>query len=269
MSPPESAWRKYDELERRLTSAVSDRMLDLARLMPGMRVIDVACGRGEPALGAAKRVGPGGAVLGFDLSEVVLAIAQERAIAEKVSNASFRALNAESLVGLPDSSFDAATSRWGLMYIQSPSRALAELRRVLRPEAPLVIAVWAEPERVPWASLPRRAMGQFCEMPPPDADAPGACRYANMSRLERDLRGARFEIEHVEEMTTSVIEAPNPEGILRWVHDLGFARLASHLSEAQALAWQKDLLLQLEGHRAGDVVRLGGVTRLVVARSKP
>lgn len=269
MSPPESVWRTYDAIETRLTSAVSERMLDLSQLSPGMRVIDVACGRGEPAIGAAKRVSPNGSVLGIDLSQAVLTMAQERANAEQVSNASFRTLNAESLVGLPDSSFDAATSRWGLMYVQSPPRALAELRRVLRRGAPLVLAVWSEPERVPWASLPRKAMGRFCEMTPIGADAPGACRYADMSRLERDLRDASFEIEHVEEMTTSVIEAPTPEGILRWIHDLGFSRLASHLSEAQTLAWEKDLLLQLEAHRAGDTVRLGGVTRLVVARSRP
>ena len=74
--PPQQTWwaehlatvRRYDEMESRLTASVSERMLDLACLRPGMRVLDVASGMGEPSLRAAHRVGPSGFVLGIRLS---------------------------------------------------------------------------------------------------------------------------------------------------------------------------------------------------------
>jgi len=65
----EALWRRFDAMELRLTAAVSERMLELANLAPGMRVLDLATGRGEPAIRAAHCVGETGHVLGIDLSE--------------------------------------------------------------------------------------------------------------------------------------------------------------------------------------------------------
>ena len=61
---PEEIWRRYDAVESRLTAPLSERMLDLAGIRPGMRVLDLATGRGEPALRAARRVAPDGFVVG-------------------------------------------------------------------------------------------------------------------------------------------------------------------------------------------------------------
>src|SRR5450432_3475412 len=83
---PEELWRKYDAVETRLTAPVSERMLDLAAIEPGMRVLDLATGRGEPAIRAAHRVGQGGSVLGVELSEALLRMARERAAREGLSN---------------------------------------------------------------------------------------------------------------------------------------------------------------------------------------
>jgi hypothetical protein len=65
----EALWRRFDAMELRLTAAVSERMLELASLGSGMRVLDLATGRGEPAIRAAHCVGETGHVLGIDLSE--------------------------------------------------------------------------------------------------------------------------------------------------------------------------------------------------------
>ena len=62
----EEFWRRYDALESRLTAGLSERMLELAGLSPGQCVLDLASGRGEPALRAAARVGPHGHVLGVE-----------------------------------------------------------------------------------------------------------------------------------------------------------------------------------------------------------
>jgi len=73
---PEEIWRRYDGIESRLTAPLSERMLDLAGIRPGMRVLDLATGRGEPALRAARRVAPDGFVVGVELADGVLEMAR-------------------------------------------------------------------------------------------------------------------------------------------------------------------------------------------------
>ncbi|MBF5042148.1 methyltransferase domain-containing protein [Aggregicoccus sp. 17bor-14] len=262
------AWRQYDELEARLTRPVSERMLELARLTEGMHVLDVACGRGEPALPAAHRVGPQGRVLGVDLIEGMLPMARERAAREGLTNVEFRAADAESLQ-LPER-FDVATVRWGLMYMAAPERALQSIHRALKPGGALVIASWAEPERVPYAVLPRQVLARFRDVPPlPSEDAPGAFRYADPARLTAALERTGFHVEASEELEVPVVEAPDAAGILTWLRTLNgpVVKLAAELPEPQRRAWEDALCAELEKSRRGDRVTLGGVTRLTLARS--
>jgi len=108
---PEEVWRRYDAVEVRLTAPVSERMLDLAGLAPGMRVLDLATGRGEPAIRAAHRVGPRGRVLGIDSLGGYLQIAKERAEREGLSNLDLRSADACLAGDLPRAHFHAATAR--------------------------------------------------------------------------------------------------------------------------------------------------------------
>lgn len=260
------ALRRYDAIESRLTAPVSERMLELAHLRPGMRVVDLASGCGEPALRAARRVGELGSVLCLDLSEELLAVAREKARCQGISNVELRVADAQSPEGLPSESFDAATARWGLMYMRSPAAALANVRRILVPGAPLVAAFWAEPERVPWAMLQRRVLSRHRHLPSIDFEAPGAFHYANLSRIERDLVGAHFVVEHVEELDVPVIEAATSAGIVTWIHDLGLGQLARELLEPERAQYEADLAAEAEQLRTDGLIRLGGVTRVVVAR---
>jgi ubiquinone/menaquinone biosynthesis C-methylase UbiE len=273
MDPPAStlsiadAWTKYDDIESRLTASLSERMLDLAHLRPGMRVIDIASGRGEPSLRAARRVGPQGHVLGVDISESLLAMARAKAVGQSISNIEFRTGDAESLDGVADRSFDAATARWGLGSMQSPRRALESIHRVLESSGVLVATFWAELDRVPWASLARRTLRAYRDVPDIDPDVPGAFRHADPSRIVRDFGEAGFTIERVEEIDIAVIEAATAEEIVAWTRDLGLARLAEELPLGQQAAWATALASEIEQFRVGDMIRLGGVTRLVVGRS--
>jgi ubiquinone/menaquinone biosynthesis C-methylase UbiE len=260
------ALRKYDALESRLTAPVSERMLDLANLRPGMRLIDLASGCGEPALRAAHRVEARGSVLGVDVSEELLAHAREKAQRGAISNLELRLANAESLDGLPSEAFDAATARWGLMYMRAPTKALANVRRVLKSGAPFVAAFWAEPERVPWAALARRVLARYRDVPSIDLEAPGPFRYATLSIIERDLNHARFTLEHVEEVDVAVIEAATGVGIVTWVRDFGLMPLAADLPESEHAHYESDLAREAEQLCLNGVIRLGGITRLVVAR---
>ncbi len=108
------AWQRYDADEARLSAPVSELMLDLARLQPGSQVLDIATGRGEPAVRAAHRVAPGGRVVGTDLSGDMLDFARARATAEAVRNLQLVATDGVALAGVPEGAFDAALCRWGL-----------------------------------------------------------------------------------------------------------------------------------------------------------
>jgi ubiquinone/menaquinone biosynthesis C-methylase UbiE len=141
----EGAW------ERQLRPA-QDRLLEVAALRPGERVLDVACGTGLVSFPAAAAVGVSGAVLGTDLSERMVEIAATVAAARGVEHARFLRMDAETL-DLPDGSFDVALCALGLMYVPDPDRALAEMVRVLVPGGRAVAAVWGERRRCGWAEI--------------------------------------------------------------------------------------------------------------------
>jgi SAM-dependent methyltransferase len=112
------------------------KVADAARLRPGERVLDVACGTGVLARESASRVGATGRVAGIDASPGMLAVARRLAPAIDLRDGV-----AESLP-FPDQSFDAVVSQFGLMFFTDPRKALAETQRVLAPGGRLAVAVW-------------------------------------------------------------------------------------------------------------------------------
>ena len=264
---PEEVWRRYDADEQRLTASLSERMLDLAGLRSGMRVLDLATGRGEPAVRAAHRVGPTGSVLGVDCSEAMLRMAGERAALEGLPNLALRVVNIESLEGVQAAHFDATLARWCLMYLDAPVAALSAARRAMVPDAALVAAVWAEPSRVPYFTLPRRLLETYRAVPPIDLEAPGVFRYADAAPLERDLAAAGFTVEHVEEQEVAVMEAETGAEVVAWTRAFGLTKLLNDLPEELQEAWEADLVKETEPLRKDGYIRLGGVTRIVVARA--
>jgi ubiquinone/menaquinone biosynthesis C-methylase UbiE len=108
---------------------------DRARVAPGERVLDVACGTGALACAAAERVGPGGAVTGLDPNDEMLAVARS-----KNTRIAWQHGRAESLP-FADASFDRVASQFGLMFFADQPAGLREMMRVLRPGGRLAVAV--------------------------------------------------------------------------------------------------------------------------------
>jgi len=261
-------WRRYDHDEQRLTSRVSEVMLDLAGVCRGQRVLDIATGRGEPALRAAARVAPEGVVVGTDRSSDMLAFACERAAGTGIANLTLKVTNAETLEGVPDSTFDVALCRWGLMYLDQPRRALASVRQRLTPGGIFVSAVWAEPARVSYWSMPRDVLARHASVPPVDTTASGTFHYAQAERLREDLASAGFSLEHEEYLSTPVMEAATPSELIEWCLAFGLARMLAGHPLSVRDAWQHDMIAEAPRYRDADgMYRLGGVTRLVVARA--
>jgi ubiquinone/menaquinone biosynthesis C-methylase UbiE len=116
---------------------------DAARVAPGDRVLDVACGTGALTLAAAERVGRSGAVTGLDPNPDMLAVARAKPAA-----IDWRQGRAEDLP-FSDASFDAVVSQFGLMFFDDPARAFAEMHRVLAPGGRLAVAVFDAIETAP------------------------------------------------------------------------------------------------------------------------
>lgn len=120
---------------------MTQAIVEAARVQPGMRVLDIACGTGEPAISLAALLFGDGAVVGVDISPEPLKIAEERATQRGLSNATFQQADAHELP-FPDNSFDCITSRLGIMFFADLPRALREMRRVLKPEGRAILLVW-------------------------------------------------------------------------------------------------------------------------------
>jgi SAM-dependent methyltransferase len=166
-------------------------MLDLARIQPGQRILDVAAGAGEPAVSAAERVGPSGYVLATDISEGVVELALEVARERGLAQVHTRAMDGEKL-DLPDASFDAVLCRLGLMYMPHPVAALREWRRVLRTGGRVAVVVYSAPERNSWGAMPAAIIRRHGQLPPPIPGQPGPFSLGNPGVLEGVFSQAGF-----------------------------------------------------------------------------
>jgi demethylmenaquinone methyltransferase/2-methoxy-6-polyprenyl-1,4-benzoquinol methylase len=122
------------------------RAVDLARVGAGSRALDVATGTGDLAIELARRVAPGGEVLGSDFSEGMLERA--RAKAGTAAALGFEWADAMALP-YPDDSFDAATVGFGARNFEDLGRGLAEMARVVRPGGRVVVLEITTPTRAP------------------------------------------------------------------------------------------------------------------------
>lgn len=139
----EAATSYQEVLVPALMEEWAPRVADAARLRPGDRVLDVACGTGVLSREAAGRVAPSGTVTGLDLSLGMLAVAARLSPALR-----WQAGNAAELP-FPDRCFDAVVSQFGLMFFPDPAAALREMMRVLVPGGRLAVAVWGSLDDTP------------------------------------------------------------------------------------------------------------------------
>jgi SAM-dependent methyltransferase len=184
-------WSSRADEVRDFGMPVSAWMIDQLALQPGQRVLELAAGPGDTGFMAAELVTPGGTLISTDAIEPMLDIARERAASMGVSNAEFKQVDLQ-WIDLETASVDAVLCRWGLMFAPDPGASLQEMRRVLRPGGRVAVAVWAEPERNPWATIPTRALIELGHAEPPDPNAPGMFVLGDAERLRDLLEGAGF-----------------------------------------------------------------------------
>ena len=138
----------YRALQRNL-APFRAALVDRLAARSGERILDLGTGPGEPGLTLAGAVAPSGRVLGVDLSERMIEIAQAAAAARSVANAEFRVMDCSSLA-IGDAEFDGAISCFGFQIFTDPEKAARETHRVLTPGGRIAVCVWSTADRVPW-----------------------------------------------------------------------------------------------------------------------
>jgi len=209
-----AGWRKWWPVFEKAAQHVSDRLVDLAGIKPGDRVLDIATGNGEPAVTAARRVGPAGRVVATDQSAGMLAIARERAATLGIGNIDFRESDAESLA-LSERDFDAVVCRWGFMFMPDLAAALNGIRSRMKPGARLATAVWSTPDKVPMITVGAAIVRQLANLPPPPPNALDPLRLADTSILERALTASGFKSVTIERLQV-VFEFASPEAFTQF-----------------------------------------------------
>jgi demethylmenaquinone methyltransferase / 2-methoxy-6-polyprenyl-1,4-benzoquinol methylase len=146
----------YDLMNTAMTAGMHHRWrrraVDRARLRPGDHALDVCCGTGDLTLELARRVGPGGEVIGCDFSEPMLELARRKAAARAGGPVRFEWADALELP-YPDRAFDAVTVGFGVRNLSDLERGLGELIRVLKPGGRLVILEITRPRRLPLSAF--------------------------------------------------------------------------------------------------------------------
>lgn len=154
---------------------------------PGARVLDLACGTGQPALALAKEVGERGRVVAIDIAPAMVESTRRRAREAALDNVEALEMDAAEL-RFAARTFDAVTCACGLMFCPDPVRIVREAVRVLVPGGRAAVAVWDEPASNPFFTMAAKAIGSVVPGPPPDPRAPGPFRLGAPGELEGTLR---------------------------------------------------------------------------------
>lgn len=164
--------------------------IEAAAPVPGEHVLDIGCGAGTSSLALATHVGNQGHVPGVDISEPLLARAQERVPSD--APITFRLADA-SRAELPERGFDLLFSRFGVMFFDNPAEAFTHMRRALKPGGRLTFVCWRGANENDWVRLPMAATRDIVpSSTPPNPDAPGPFSFGDKNRIERILTAAGF-----------------------------------------------------------------------------
>ena len=196
-------WSAWAPLLETWLGAATERMLDMAQVRAGNRVLDVAAGAGGQGLAAARRVGPDGSVLATDLSPTILEHAARAAKEAGVDNLSTLELDGERLHELRAGSFDAAISRVGLIYFPDRQQALSGIHHALRDGGRFATVTYSSAAANGFFSVPVSIVRERAQIPTPAPGQPGPFSLADPDLLARELAQAGFRDIEVE-----LIDAP-------------------------------------------------------------
>jgi ubiquinone/menaquinone biosynthesis C-methylase UbiE len=234
----------------------TEALVNYARPRPGMKILDLASGTGEPAITLASRIGPEGQVTALDLSPELLRMAEARAREHGLTNITTRQDDANKLP-FDDQSFDLVTSRCGVMFLRE--NALREAHRVLRLGSRACFLAWGPFEQPFWAStmgIVHKHVGGTLV-----AADQNPFKYSHPGSLSSALRKAGFEKAEEETRTVPWVWPGTAEELWEQRRSVA-APFHAMLERVPAEKWDE---INSEVHAAigkyvvGDEVRFGAV----------
>ncbi len=185
-------WHRWSPTLKQWLGKATDKMLEMASVTVGDRVLDVAAGAGEQSITTAKKVGTSGYVLATDIASNILEFAQQMATLAGLNNIETQVMDGENLT-LPDATFDAVISRVGLIYFPDQQRALKEMLRVLKPGGKVAAIVYSTPEKNKFFSVPVSIIRNRAKLAPPLPGQPGPFSLGAEGIIERAFSQAGFK----------------------------------------------------------------------------
>ena len=258
------AWAEVRELLELQLAPLGRRGLAALAPQPGECVLDIGCGGGATVLDLVRAVAPAGTIVGIDLSTAVLAFAQSAA--QGCERVRFVQGDAQVFPFEPGS-FDAAYSRFGVMFFVDPTAAFINIRRSLRPHGRLAFVCWRALKENPLDILPlRAASAHLPPQPAHDPDAPGPFSFADPARVHDILDRAGFrEIDitaHDEQVGSGDLDAML--AVCSRVGALG--KILRENPELRAVTLPA-VRSALAAHNGPDGVKLNAATWVVTARA--
>ena len=191
-------WADEFEAIDRLFAGLTQIALDHAAPKLGERVIDIGCGSGTTVLELAARVGPSGYVVGADVSKPSVEKARQRIAAASIHQAEIMLCDVSTHV-FPANSFDLVFSRFGVMFFSDPAATFANIRKAMKSDGRLALAVFRTPQENKWATaavyawemihLPHLHATTDEQFMVEDADTWGAIRRDYEGKLQKGLDG--------------------------------------------------------------------------------
>ena len=263
-----AAWQKHYATMREQFASVTGALADAAGLQPGMHVLDLASGTGDPSLTLARRVLPGGTVTATDLSTAMLAALRTNADADGLANIETQPCDAHELP-FADSRFDRVTSRFGLMFFGQVDCALSEVRRVLKPGGRIAFTVWGGP--IPGSYFGTAVLPFVKRLAEkPDPDGPGPMRFAEPGKLKRVVEAAGFSgvAEAVHNLPSPY--KGTPERLLSDMMEIAapFRNAAATLSESDRSDAEQEAVAGLRGLEKNGIVNVTAPVIVVTGVSK-
>ncbi len=266
-----AGWRKWNAQFAFMTRAATEAIVQAAQVEPGMQVLDLASGAGEPALTLAEAVAPNGHVMATDLVPEMLALGEEVAQERRLRNISFKQADAEA-IPFADKSFDVVTCRLGVMFFPDPAMALRETRRVLKPGGRAAFVAWGPIDQNASFMSTLGVILKYVQLPPPDPEAPSPFRFAKPGSLSAVLSQNGF-VEIQEESRT--IPMPFPGSVDEsWesIKDMAagpFRRLVEGLDPKLRDTVVNEIKANIGRYYDGNQVNLSGGIVLASGRRSP
>jgi SAM-dependent methyltransferase len=184
-------WAQFQEALDRQVEPLGLAAMDQLCAGEGEHILDIGCGCGQTSLALAARVRPMGSVVGVDISKPMLDVAFRRSRTADLQ-VTFRKLDAQT-GDIGHKLFDAAYSRFGVMFFSDPVAAFANIRGSLKPYGRLAFVCWRPPNENPWMQAPlQAALPLLPPLAPPDPMAPGPFAFADPSRVRSILADSGY-----------------------------------------------------------------------------